>query len=134
MAGMLGLLFQRSLDRADETGDIPAHASIADCSMPTLIRLFVVLLVLVGLAFGAMVALVATVTPRDKQVTIRIPARDLVPAPDRDPLVRREIDTSRPAAPADTPAAPADATAAPAAAPAGNADQDGVVTLQPGTE
>lgn len=107
--------------------------------MPTLIRLFVVLLVLVGLAFGAMVALVATVTPRDKQVTIRIPARDLVPAPDRDPLVRREIDTSRPAAPAetppaDTPAAPADATAAPAAAPAGGADQDGVVTLQPGTE
>lgn len=75
--------------------------------MPTLIRLIVVLLVLAGIAFGAMFALVATVTPRDKQVTIRIPSRDLVAAPDRDPLVRREIDTSRPVAPAETPAAPA---------------------------
>lgn len=102
--------------------------------MPTLIRLLVVLLVLAGIVLGAMFALVATVTPREKQVTIRIPARDLVPAPDRDPLVRREIDTSRPAAPADT---PAEAPAAPAEtppAPAEGGDDNGVVTLQPGVE
>lgn len=103
--------------------------------MPTLIRLLVVLLVLVGLAFGAMFALVATVTPRDKQVTVRIPARDLVPTPDRDPLVRREIDTSRPATPAaetpavETPAAPAETPAAPAEGGEGD-----VVTRQQGIE
>ncbi len=105
--------------------------------MPTLIRLLVVLLVLVGLAFGAMFALVATVNPRDKQVTIRIPARDLIPQAERDPLVRREIDTSRPVAPADTPAAPAETPVAPAqppAAPAEGGEAGDVVTLQPGTE
>ena len=102
--------------------------------MPTLIRLLVVLLVLAGLAFGAMFALVATVTPRDKQVTIRIPARDLVPTADRDPLVRREIDTSRPVTPVETPAAEVPAAETPDAAPAEGADADGVVTLQQGTE
>jgi hypothetical protein len=134
MAGILGPLIHRSLDRPAETGDIPVHASKADCPMPTLIRLLVVLLVLAGLAFGAMFALVATVTPRDKQVTIRIPARDLVPTPDRDPLVRREIDTSRPVTPVETPAAEVPAAETPDAAPAEGADADGVVTLQQGTE
>lgn len=96
--------------------------------MPTLIRLIVVLLVLAGLALGGMFALVATVTPRDKQVTIRIPARELVPSPDRDPLVRREIDTTRRDVPA-TEAVPAEPQAA---APA---EGDGEVrTLQPGIE
>jgi len=71
--------------------------------MPTLIRLIVILLVLVGLGFGAMFALVAIVQPRDKEVTIRIPARDLMPSTQRDPLVRREINTTRqPEAPAAT--------------------------------
>jgi len=98
--------------------------------MPTLIRLIIVLLVLVGIAFGGMLALVATVEPRDKQVTIRIPARDLVPAPDRDPLVRREIDTTRPVAPAESPAVAE--PAAPAEAPA--ADDGDVVTMQQGIE
>ena len=79
--------------------------------MPTLIRLVVVLLVLVGLAYGAMFALVAMVEPNEKEVTVRIPARDLVPAPERDPLVRREIDTSR------TPDSPTPAEAAPAWTP-----------------
>jgi len=97
--------------------------------MPTLIRLLVILLVLVGIAFGAMVALVATVTPRDKQVTIRIPARDLVPSPDRDPLVRREIDTSR-SAPVQAPTPPAVAADPPA--DAGN--EGDVVTRQQGIE
>ena len=99
--------------------------------MPTLIRLLVVLLVLAGIAFGAMFALVAAVTPRDKQVTIRIPARELVPSAADEPLVRREIDTSRPAAPAETPASPA----VPAEAPADNGQNQGdVVTVEQGTE
>ncbi len=105
--------------------------------MPTLIRIIVILLVLVGLAYGAMFALVAAVTPRDRQVTIRIPARELVPAPSRDPLVRREIDTSRkPEAPAAPAPASEDAPAAPQAAdtpPPAAADGE-VVTLQPGVE
>lgn len=68
--------------------------------MPTLIRLLVLLLVLAGVAYGAMFALVALVDPGEKEVSIRIPARNLLPAPERDPLVRREIDTSRPVEPA----------------------------------
>ena len=74
--------------------------------MPTLIRLVVILLVLVGLAYGAMFGLVAMVDPGEKDVTVRIPARDLVASPERAPVVRREIDTTR-AAPAAEPAAPA---------------------------
>ena len=67
--------------------------------MPTLIRLVVILLVLVGLGYGAMFALVAVVEPGDKDVTVRIPARDLMPSTQREPLVRREIDTTRARAP-----------------------------------
>jgi hypothetical protein len=108
--------------------------------MPTLIRLIVILLVLVGLGFGAMFALVAIVQPRDKEVTIRIPARDLMPSAQRDPLVRREINTTRQP---ETPAATAPATEAPALsvepapdapaadAPAGDGE---VVTRQQGIE
>lgn len=99
--------------------------------MPTLIRLIVILLVLVGLGYGAMFALVAMVQPRDKDVTIRIPARDLLPQTQRDPLVRREINTTR------TPEAPAaePAPVAPAVAPATEAPADGeVVTRQQGVE
>ena len=104
--------------------------------MPTLIRLLVVLLVLAGIAFGAMFALVATVTPREKQVTIRIPARDLVPTAANDPLVRREIDTSRPTTPVETPAA--ETPTAPtetSATPADNGENQGdVVTVEQGVE
>lgn len=100
--------------------------------MPTLIRLIVVLVVLAGIAFGAMFALVAMVTPRDKQVTMRIPARELVPSVAADPLVRREIDTSRPTTP-ETPAVVE--TPAPPAAPAAPAADDGdVVTVEQGIE
>ena len=74
--------------------------------MPTLIRLVVILLVLVGLAYGAMFGLVAMVDPGEKDVTVRIPAGDLVASPERAPVVRREIDTTR-TAPAAEPAAPA---------------------------
>lgn len=103
--------------------------------MPTLIRLIVILLVLVGLGYGAMFALVAIVQPRDKDVTIRIPARDLVPSTQRDPLVRREINTTRqPEAPAETPAAPEEpALSVEPASDAPAADGE-VVTRQQGIE
>jgi len=96
--------------------------------MPTLIRLLVILLVLVGLAYGGMFALVAAVDPGEKEITVRIPTRELVAAPDREPLVRREIDTSRTAdspPPVETGAAPADTV------PAEPADAE-VQTLEPG--
>ena len=48
--------------------------------MPTLIRLFVVLVVLAGLGFAGMFALTVLVDPGEKDITIRIPARELVPA------------------------------------------------------
>jgi hypothetical protein len=99
--------------------------------MPTLIRIVVFLLVLGGLAFGAMFALVIFVEPADKEVTVRIPARDLLPAPERDPLVLREIDTSRAVGspPPDEPAA-----AVPDNAPDGVQEEGDVVTLSPGVE
>ena len=48
--------------------------------MPTLIRLFVVLVVLAGLGFASMVALTMFVDPGEKDITIKIPARELMPA------------------------------------------------------
>lgn len=93
--------------------------------MPTLIRLIVIFAALAGLAYGGMFALVAAVDPGEKEITVRIPTRDLIAAPAREPLVRREIDTSRTAAPPPAEAAPA------GPAPAEPADGE-VVTLAPG--
>lgn len=45
--------------------------------MPSLLRFLIVILFLAGLVFGAMVALPIFVTPAEKEVTVRIPARDL---------------------------------------------------------
>lgn len=95
--------------------------------MPTLIRLFVLLLVLAGLGYGGMVALTMVVTPKEREVSIRIPARELLKAPERAPVTRREINTNRTATPA-----PADATAAPALpAPAAPAAADGDAPVPP---
>lgn len=91
--------------------------------MPTLIRLLVILLILAGLAYGGMFALVAAVDPGEKEITVRIPMRQLLAAQEREPLVRREIDTSRTATP---PAAAAPAEPAPADA------KEDVQTLAPG--
>jgi hypothetical protein len=106
--------------------------------MPTLIRLLVILLVLAGLVYGGMLALVAMVQPPEELVTIRIPARELIPPAEREPLVRREIDTSRTATSPATaePAAeePAAAPAEPAAAGEAPAEDGSVVTLAPGVE
>lgn len=46
--------------------------------MPTLIRLIITLLFLAGLVYVGMFALVAFVEPTPKQVTVRIPARELL--------------------------------------------------------
>ena len=46
--------------------------------MPTLIRLVITLLFLAGLVYAGMFALVAFVEPTPKDVTIRIPQRDLL--------------------------------------------------------
>jgi hypothetical protein len=48
--------------------------------MPTLIRLFLVLAVLAGLGFAGMIALTVMVDPGEKDITIKIPARELVPS------------------------------------------------------
>jgi len=70
--------------------------------MPTLIRLIVLLAVLAGLAYGAMYALTLTVDPGEKDVTVRIPTRDLL----------QHSQQGRPA-PGGGPAAPAAAPATP---------------------
>jgi hypothetical protein len=46
--------------------------------MPTLIRLIITLLFLAGLVYAGMFLLVAFVEPKPKEVTIRIPARELL--------------------------------------------------------
>jgi len=48
--------------------------------MPTLIRLFLVLVFLGGLGFAGMVALTMMVDPGERDITVKIPARELVPA------------------------------------------------------
>jgi hypothetical protein len=48
--------------------------------MPTLIRLFLVLAVLAGLGFAGMLALTIMVDPGERDITIKIPARELVAA------------------------------------------------------
>jgi hypothetical protein len=121
------------LDRPRETRNTSRNEALWQDSMPTLIRLIIVLAILAGLVFGGMLALVAMVEPTEKDVVIRIPSRELMPSPERDPLVRREIDTSRPAATPEAEPAPAEPEPAePAAEPA--AESDSVQTLAPGVE
>ena len=48
--------------------------------MPTLIRLLVALVILGGLGLAGMFALTVMVDPGEKDITIKIPARDLVAA------------------------------------------------------
>lgn len=49
--------------------------------MPTLIRLIVALLFLGGLGFAGLYALTVLVDPGQKQITVKIPRRDLVLTP-----------------------------------------------------
>lgn len=50
------------------------HTTKATWSMPTLIRLIVLLLILAGLVFGGMIALVHYVNPEPHEITVRIPS------------------------------------------------------------
>lgn len=72
--------------------------------MPTLIRLVITLLFLTGLVYAGMFALVAFVEPTPKEVTIRIPSRDLL-AGGQPTLPGQEAPAEEPAAaPIATPA------------------------------
>ena len=88
--------------------------------MPTLIRLFLVLVVLAGLAFAGMVALTIVVDPGEKDVTIRIPARELMPA-DAGPQIIDVNDLPAPVNVAPRPSAEAPVAAEEPAADAGSA-------------
>jgi len=46
--------------------------------MPTLIRFLIFILFLAALVFGGMIALTTLVNPPDKEVSVRIPTRDLL--------------------------------------------------------
>ena len=70
--------------------------------MPTLIRLVITLLFLAGLVYAGMFALIAFVEPAPREITIRIPQRDLLAG-------------GQPALPGSQP--PAEAAAEDAAAP-----------------
>jgi hypothetical protein len=53
--------------------------------MPTLFRFVVTLLVLAGIAYGVMFALVLFVEPRTAEISVRIPAATLDPSTKLDP-------------------------------------------------
>lgn len=98
--------------------------------MPTLIRLFVVLVVLAGLGFAGMFALTMFVDPGEKDITIKIPARDLVPA--EGPEV---IDVNDLPAPVNVVPRASSEPAASSEQPSAEADASGVETVTaPGTE
>jgi hypothetical protein len=63
--------------------------------MPTLIRLVIALIFLAGLGYAAMFALAVLVDPGTKEITVRIPPRDLNVAPMKLPPV---VTTSAPPA------------------------------------
>jgi hypothetical protein len=75
--------------------------------MPSLIRLIIFLLFLVGIGYGAMFALVAFVEPTQKEVTVRIPTRDLLGEPTRIPVGGEEAPATETGA-SDAPAANAE--------------------------
>ncbi len=79
--------------------------------MPTLIRLFVFLVVLAGLGLAGMVALTVMVDPGQKDITIKIPARDLVPA--SQPIDLNDLPAPVNIAPKDTSSASGAASEAP---------------------
>ena len=85
--------------------------------MPTLIRLIIILIFLGGLAFAGMIGLTAVVQPGEKEIRVRIPARDLMatdaagdPLDLRDQLPAPRVTDPEPGAPAELPAPPASST------------------------
>lgn len=92
--------------------------------MPTLIRLFIVLLVLAGLGFAGMIALTVMVDPGEKDITIKIPARELVPAEVSEPLNVDDL-------PAPVNVAPREESSEPVISSAEQVDESGVKTVAP---
>jgi hypothetical protein len=94
--------------------------------MPTLIRLVITLLFLAGLAYAGMIALISFVEPTPKEVTIRIPSRDLLGG--GAPALPGST-----AAPAPAPAEPAPAEPAPSEEPASGSNPASSEDALPGT-
>jgi hypothetical protein len=92
--------------------------------MPTLIRLFLVLLVLAGLGFAGMIALTVMVDPGEKDITIKIPARELAPPAGG---LDGPIDLNDLPAPVNV--APREPSAEPSAPVSGEIDASGVQTV-----
>lgn len=59
--------------------DVPVAAD-RKRSMPTLFRFVMTLLILAGIAYGVMFALVMFVEPRTAEITVRVPPARLDPA------------------------------------------------------
>lgn len=66
------------LDPSGATGEKLSPRGYHSGDMPTLIRLIVALVFLGGLAFAGMFALSVMVVPGEKEIRVRIPARDLM--------------------------------------------------------
>ena len=90
--------------------------------MPTLIRLFIVLIVLAGLGFAGMVGLTMMVDPGEKDITIKIPARELVPAQSPDIIDVNDL-------PAPVNVAPRDESSAASAPSSAEADASDIQTI-----
>jgi hypothetical protein len=80
--------------------------------MPTLIRLIITLLFLAGLVYAGMFLLVAFVEPTPKEVTIRIPARDLLNESAPTPAGQTAVPAEPPSLVAPAPEVPATGPAA----------------------
>lgn len=91
--------------------------------MPTLIRLFLVLVVLAGLGFAGMIALTVMVDPGEKDITIKIPARELVPPLEADLLDVNDL-------PAPVNVAPRESSSEPASSEPD--DSSSIKTIAPG--
>ena len=76
--------------------------------MPTLIRLFVALIILAGLGFAGMIALTVMVDPGEKDITIKIPPREL--APPSQPIDLNDLPAPVNVAPRDASSSAPDAT------------------------
>lgn len=99
--------------------------------MPTLLRFLVVLIVLGGLGFAGMIALTVMVDPGEKDVTIRIPARDLV-APSA-PLDLNNLPAPVNVAPHES-SGPSSASVPPIDTADPESSASGVQTVETGTE
>ena len=111
--------------------------------MPTLIRLLVVLIILGGLGLAGMFALTIMVDPGEKDITIKIPARELVAnSPSSGPLDVNNLPAPVNVAPKDQPssgassAASSDASSATISIDTSDPEQNnsGVKTVDTGAE